>query len=99
MLLPSTGSANGMAPVMVGAGLIYAGVWIVLQPAGAWRLMQGLVEGIQRFESSLRGSPWWQANPDTLPDHPPAGAAFRIAGAVVATLGVVSLAGGLSQWA
>lgn len=99
MLLPSAGPGGGFAPVVVGAGLIYAGVWIVFHPAGAWQLAQGLMEGIQRFESNLHGAPWWSAQTRTSPGKPPAPTRLRLAGAVVAALGVISLAGGLSQWA
>lgn len=97
--MPSAGPGGGFAPVVIGAGLIYAGVWIVFHPAGAWQLAQGLMDGIQRFESTLHGAPWWSAQPRTSSAQTPASAKLRLAGAVVAALGVLSLAGGLSQWA
>ncbi|MBN9660719.1 MAG: hypothetical protein J0H49_21185 [Acidobacteria bacterium] len=97
MLLPSVGAGGALAPVLVGAGLIYAGAWIIFHPAGSWQLAQDMMDGIQRFESSLHGAPWWSVQ--TSHRKPPASLTFRLAGAIVAALGVVSLAGGLSRWA
>ncbi|QOY85177.1 hypothetical protein [Paludibaculum fermentans] len=99
MLLPSAGSGQGLAPVVVGAGLIYAGVWMAVQPAGAWRLIQDFMEGIQRFSSALQGGHPWAVTSRGSAGNPPAATSLRLAGAVVALLGVVSLSGGLGQWA
>ncbi len=97
--MPSTGPGHGLALVAWGAGLIYSGVWLVFQPAGAWRLMQDLMEGIQRFSSTLHGASSWEAQPVGSSGTPRAPITLRMAGAVVALMGIVSLAGGLSQWA
>ncbi|MGC4049682.1 MAG: hypothetical protein QM757_09240 [Paludibaculum sp.] len=98
MFLLSAGSGGVMAPVFIGAGLIYAGVWTVLRPSGFWKLVEGLMDGIQRFESSLHLAPWWSGQSRRTSELPPSHTAIRVAGAVLAILGVLSLAGGLSQW-
>lgn len=81
--------------ILLGGVVMYIGVWMLLQPEQAWRCAHDFSTGLKRFEGSLRGQPWWGAAEG--PSGAPALAGMRVAGAVVALLGVVAFIAGLSR--